>query len=108
MGNQSHVNRFNRFRVYKTGVASTQKAYDGHVYPLFKSLDRLEAILASSKYLLGDNLTEADIRLYVTIIRFDPVYHQLFKCNIGMIRYEYLPFLCYVILTKVIPISIVG
>jgi putative glutathione S-transferase len=76
------------FRVYKTGVATTQKAYENHVYPLFKSLDRLEEILAKSKYLFGDTLTEADIRLYVTIIRFDVVYVQHFKCNIGMIRYE--------------------
>ena len=40
---------------------------------------------------MGDDLTEADIRLYVTIIRFDVVYVQYFKCNIGMIRYEYIP-----------------
>ena len=82
---------FINFSVYKAGVATTQKAYENHVFPLFKSLDRLEEILSNSKYLMGDDLTEADIRLYVTIIRFDVVYVQYFKCNIGMIRYEYIP-----------------
>ena len=78
--------------MYKTGVATTQKAYENHVYPLFKSLDRLETMLSDATYLVGNTLTEADIRLYVTIIRFDIVYVQHFKCNIGMIRYEYVLF----------------
>jgi len=77
------------FRVYKCGFATTQTAYENHVFPLFKSLDRLEEMLTKSKYLLGDELTEADIRLYVTIIRFDPVYVQHFKTNIGTIRHKY-------------------
>jgi putative glutathione S-transferase len=78
-------------RVYKSGFATTQKAYENNVFPLFKSLDRLEEMLSKSsgKYLLGNELTEADIRLYVTIIRFDPVYVQHFKCNIGSIRHKY-------------------
>jgi glutathionyl-hydroquinone reductase len=77
-------------RVYKCGFATTQKAYENHVFPLFKSLDRLEDILtkSSGKYLLGNELTEADIRLYVTIVRFDPVYVQHFKTNIGSIRHQ--------------------
>ena len=81
------------FRVYKCGFATTQQAYENNVFPLFKSLDRLEEMLSKSsgKYLLGNELTEADIRLYVTIIRFDPVYVQHFKCNIGTIRHKYLP-----------------
>jgi len=81
------------FRVYKSGFATTQQAYENNVFPLFKSLDRLEEMLSKSsgKYLLGNELTEADIRLYVTIIRFDPVYVQHFKCNIGTIRHKYLP-----------------
>ena len=76
--------------VYKCGFATTQQAYENNVFPLFKSLDRLEEMLAKSsgKYLLGDELTEADIRLYVTIVRFDPVYVQHFKCNIGTIRHK--------------------
>jgi glutathionyl-hydroquinone reductase len=91
MGTHQLPSQSNRFRVYKTGVATTQKAYENNVFPLFKSLDRLEKILSNSKYLFGDTLTEADIRLYVTIIRFDVAYVQHFKCNIGMIRYKYFP-----------------
>ncbi|OLL26231.1 Glutathione S-transferase omega-like 2 [Neolecta irregularis DAH-3] len=75
--------------VYKAGFATMQEVYEKEVLFLFKSLDRIEKILGSGKYLLGDQLTEADIRLFPTIIRFDPVYVQHFKCNIGMIRYNY-------------------
>jgi glutathionyl-hydroquinone reductase len=77
-------------RVYKCGFATTQQAYEVNVFPLFKSLNRLEEMLSKSsgKYLLGNELTEADIRLYVTIIRFDPVYVQHFKCNLGTIRHK--------------------
>lgn len=77
--------------VYKSGFATTQEAYEENVTTLFKSLDRVENILAKSDgpYLLGKEFTEADLRLYPTIVRFDPVYVQHFKCNIGMIRYNY-------------------
>ena len=78
--------------VYKTGFAQTQDAYEEHVYPLFKSLDRLEEHLGQpgyGPYLFGDHITEADIRLYPTIIRFDVAYFTIFKCNLKMIRYEY-------------------
>lgn len=78
--------------VYKTGFASTQKAYEEHLYPIFDSLDRLEKHLGEpnhSPYLFGDFITEADIRLYTTLIRFDVAYFTIFKCNLRMIRYEY-------------------
>lgn len=75
--------------VYKSGFATTQEAYEKNVKQLFKSLDKVEEILGKNKYLVGDEFTEADLRLYPTIVRFDPVYVQHFKCNIGMIRYNY-------------------
>jgi glutathionyl-hydroquinone reductase len=68
--------------VYKCGFASTQAAYDEAVVPLFETLDWLEGILEGRSYLLGDNITEADWRLFTTLIRFDPVYVGHFKCNI--------------------------
>ncbi|MGH1453776.1 MAG: glutathione S-transferase family protein [Paracoccaceae bacterium] len=67
--------------VYKAGFATTQAAYDDAVYPLFDSLDWLEDRLTNSRYLMGNHLTEADWRLFTTLIRFDPVYHLHFKCN---------------------------
>ena len=67
--------------VYKCGFATTQDAYDAAVYPLFDTLDWIEGILSERRYLLGDRITEADWRLFPTLIRFDPVYHLHFKCN---------------------------
>ena len=67
--------------VYKAGFATTQKAYDEAVDALFESLDWLEDRLAQQRYLAGDRLTEADIRLFTTLLRFDPVYVGHFKCN---------------------------
>lgn len=77
--------------VYKCGFASTQEAYDTNVFALFKSLDRLENHLASAQtlYLFGDHITEADIRLYTTLVRFDVAYFTIFKCNLKMIRHDY-------------------
>ncbi|KAF8524270.1 glutathione S-transferase [Hysterangium stoloniferum] len=75
--------------VYKSGFATTQAAYEAAVKPLFASLDRLEKMLEGKEYLLGDQLTEADVRLYTTIVRFDPVYHGHFKCNFKTIRGGY-------------------
>ncbi len=68
--------------VYKSGFATTQEAYEEAVYPLFETLDWLEERLAGSRWLVGDTLTEADIRLFTTLVRFDPVYHGHFKCNV--------------------------
>ncbi len=67
--------------VYKAGFATTQDAYEEAVNALFKSLDVLETRLQQQPYLVGDTLTEADWRLFTTLIRFDPVYHGHFKCN---------------------------
>ena len=67
--------------VYKAGFATTQAAYDAAVLPLFETLDWLEDRLNTSRYLMGDRLTEADWRLFPTLVRFDPVYHLHFKCN---------------------------
>ncbi len=68
--------------VYKCGFATTQQAYEEAVYPLFDTLDWLEGILGQQRYLLGDDVTEADWRLFTTLVRFDPVYYGHFKCNI--------------------------
>ncbi|KAH8821268.1 glutathione S-transferase omega-like 2 [Xylogone sp. PMI_703] len=90
--NDWHYNNINN-GVYKCGVAKTQEAYNAAVTSLFESLDKVEAQLTKSSssgpYYFGATLTEADVRLYVTIIRFDPVYVSLFKCNIKDIRSGY-------------------
>ncbi|NOD94986.1 glutathione S-transferase family protein [Ruegeria sp. HKCCD4884] len=67
--------------VYKSGFATSQEAYDAAVGPLFDTLDWLEDRLSRNRYLMGDRITEADWRLFTTLIRFDPVYHLHFKCN---------------------------
>ena len=72
--------------VYKTGFAQNQEAYEESCTALFKSLDMLEQRLAGQRYLVGDTLTEADWRLFTTLVRFDPVYHYHFKCNLRKIR----------------------
>ena len=92
--------------VYTAGCATSQKAYETAVFALFGSLDRLEKILEGKDYLVGNRLTEVDIRLFATIvsgsqyrfyptncsfhkIRFDVAYHGAFKCNIRDIRNGY-------------------
>jgi len=67
--------------VYKSGFATTQSAYDEAVHSLFETLDWLDDRLTHNKYLMGDTLTEADWRLFTTLVRFDAVYHLHFKCN---------------------------
>jgi glutathionyl-hydroquinone reductase len=71
--------------VYKCGFATTQEAYESHVGPLFDTLDQLEKRLERNRYLLGGTTTEADWRLFTTLVRFDPVYVGHFKCNIRRI-----------------------
>lgn len=72
--------------VYRTGFAKTQMAYDAAVTDLFDNLDLLEKRLENSKYLLGAEITEADLRLIPTLLRFDIVYVTHFKCNIKRIK----------------------
>lgn len=67
--------------VYRCGFASTQEAYEEAFDDLFTTLDEVEDRLSKSRYLTGEQLTEADIRLFVTLVRFDPVYVGHFKCN---------------------------
>jgi glutathionyl-hydroquinone reductase len=67
--------------VYRSGFAQTQQAHEEAVNELFDALDRVEQILQGQRFLCGDVLTEADVRLFPTLIRFDAVYHTHFKCN---------------------------
>lgn len=72
--------------VYKAGFATRQEVYEEEVNTLFQALDQLEAYLEGRNYLIGDQLTEADIRLFTTLIRFDAVYFGHFKCNIRQLK----------------------
>ncbi|KAL4755653.1 glutathione S-transferase [Aspergillus foveolatus] len=77
--------------VYRTGLAGTQAAYDENVNKLFIALDRIESHLQQPghPYLFGDAITDPDIRLFTTIIRFDVAYFMVFRCSIRMIRHGY-------------------
>jgi len=77
----THVNN----GVYKAGFATTQDAYEEAVLPLFEALDWLEGLLDETRYLCGSRITEADWRLFTTLIRFDAVYVGHFKCNLRRI-----------------------
>jgi glutathionyl-hydroquinone reductase len=78
--------------VYRAGFATTQAAYEKAYDALFEALDWVEARLASRNYLLGDQVTEADWRLFTTLVRFDAVYHGHFKCNRNrLLEFSYLP-----------------
>lgn len=72
--------------VYKAGFATEQHVYEKHVYALFEALERIEKRLSEHRYLAGEWLTEADIRLFTTLIRFDAVYYGHFKCNLKRIE----------------------
>jgi putative glutathione S-transferase len=76
-----HVNN----GVYKAGFATRQGAYERACRALFQALDKLEVLLQRSRYLFGTRIVEADWRLFCTLIRFDPVYHGHFKCNVRRI-----------------------
>lgn len=77
--------------VYKAGFATDQETYDKNVVPVFAALNKAEQIVANNggPFMLGEHLTELDLRLYATLIRFDTVYVQHFKCNLGTIRHDY-------------------
>ncbi|XP_065199443.1 glutathionyl-hydroquinone reductase YqjG-like [Sycon ciliatum] len=67
--------------VYGCGLATVQEKYDASAEKLFSALDKLEDVLSKSRYILGDRMTESDVRLFTSLARFDMVYHGLFKCN---------------------------
>ncbi|WP_438478012.1 glutathione S-transferase family protein [Streptococcus pluranimalium] len=81
-----HINEFVYDKVnngvYKTGFATEQSVYEKELQNLFSGLDQLENRLASQNWLVGNSMTEADIRLFTTLVRFDPVYFGHFKCNL--------------------------
>jgi putative glutathione S-transferase len=72
--------------VYRTGFADSQSAYDEAVADLFDALDHWDEVLADRRYLAGDRLTEADVAMFTTLVRFDEVYHTHFMCNHRLIR----------------------
>ena len=74
--------------VYKAGFSTAQEVYEEEVEKVFAALDEVEEILGRQPYLVGDQITEADWRLFTTLIRFDPVYYAHFKCNYRHV-YEY-------------------
>ena len=79
--------------VYRAGFAPNQEVYEKNVVPVFDALNRLEKLLAENNekgpFVLGEEMTEVDLRLFPTLIRFDTVYVQHFKCNLGTIRHSY-------------------
>lgn len=83
------VNKNITLAAYRVGFSKDQTEYNKAVKGLFSALDKVENTLKDTKYLVGDELTAADVFLYTSIVRFDPVYVQHFKCNIGMIRYNF-------------------
>ncbi len=75
--------------VYRAGFAESQEAYEAAFEDVFDALDHMESILSDSLFLCGEQMTEADARVYVTLFRFDPVYFIRFKCNQSMIETGY-------------------
>ncbi len=77
--------------VYKAGFATTQEDYDQNVLVVFAALNRLEKMVRAGggPFILGQEMTELDVRAYATIVRFDTIYVQHFKCNLGTIRHDY-------------------
>lgn len=96
---RNEIDRVNEFvydtvnnGVYKTGFATTQSAYEKHFHNLFEALEELDRRLGQQRYLAGNQITEADWRLFTTLIRFDAVYVGHFKCNLKRIEdFTHLP-----------------
>ncbi|CAG8572622.1 27444_t:CDS:2 [Dentiscutata erythropus] len=86
--NDSIYNKINN-NLYKCGFAETQDAYMNHIGPLFDALDDAEAILSKNEFLAGNTFTEVDVKVWTFIIRFDPVYHTLYKTNLKTIKHDY-------------------
>ena len=85
---RERIDKINRFvfadvnnGVYRAGFAGAQEAYEKAYQRLFDRLDKLSELLSTQRYLVGDTITEADVRLFTTLARFDSVYHGHFKCN---------------------------
>jgi putative glutathione S-transferase len=71
--------------VYRAGFASDQQAYEKAAWDVFEALDQIDLHLATNRYLCGDRFTEADVRLFPTLARFDVAYHYAFRCNLRKI-----------------------
>ena len=72
--------------VYRCGFAGSKEAYDAGYERLWTVLDELEERLTTNRFLMGGSITEADVRLFTTLVRFDPVYHNHFRCNRNVLR----------------------
>jgi len=83
--NDFMYNRVNN-GVYRCGFATSQAAYESAMKDLYEGLDHYEQLLSKQRYVCGETFTEADIRLFVTLVRFDPVYHTHFKCSLRRLR----------------------
>lgn len=83
--NDRIYNKFNN-GVYRAGFSQSQSAYEKAAFEVFECLDEIDAALAGSRYLTGDSITEADIRLFPTLARFDVAYNTAFKCNLRQLR----------------------
>jgi glutathionyl-hydroquinone reductase len=88
--------------VYRAGFAATQETYDAAVRDLFAALDALEARLATRRFLVGERLTEADLRLFPTLVRFDVAYYGALRCNLRRLA-DYPHLLAYTKRTLAIP-----